>query len=205
MAGSRYAHLDRADCSLANILLLNLINQFIRVALLQTRPQDLPAHPLAMWLSALLAFLVSLVSMLNIYSFGGASLRSALALAVSAAFLFGFLALKGRQLRFNQAFTAICGGSAVVYVLALPLMPYFVPAEDGTGYNGVVVLLVLLLDIWTLVVTAFVFHHTFDIPFGRGIGMALLLVLATLLVVGQVPEPASPLAGEITTPLQSDS
>ncbi len=149
--------------------------------MLRIKPQDLPAHPMALQLSIVLALAVSMISLLVSYSVGGALARSVAALGLTAAFLHLMLQLQNRRARFNQAFCAICGSSVVIYLVALPLLPYMAPDADG-NFDGLVIALVLLLDGWSLIVLAHIFQHTFDIAFGRGIAMALLLMFLTLLV-----------------------
>lgn len=170
------------------ITLLSLFKQFVALSMLRIRPQDLPAHPLALQLSVLLALIVSMVGLMANYSIAGAFARSILALAVSAAFVYVFLYMQGKQSRFNQSLCAICGASTVIYLVALPLMPYFTPDANGE-YNLVFIVLILLLDGWSLIVTGFIFRHSFDIPFGRGIALALLLMFVTLIVFGFLSAP----------------
>lgn len=177
--------------------LLSLFKQFVELAMLRIRPQDLPAHPLALQLSVLLAMIVSMIGLMANYSFAGAFARSVLALAVSAAFVYGFLLLQDKRSRFNQSFCAICGASTVIYLVALPLMPYFAPDENG-NYNSVFVVLILLLDGWSLIVTGFIFRHSFDIPFGRGIALALLLMFLTLIVFGFLSEPGAGASNQLS-------
>ena len=129
--------------------------------MLRIKPQDLPAHPMALQLSVVLALAVSMISLLVSYSVGGALARSVAALGLTAAFLHLMLQLQNRRARFNQAFCAICGSSVVIYLVALPLLPYMSPDADG-NFDGLVIALVLLLDGWSLIVLAHIFQHTFD-------------------------------------------
>jgi len=170
--------------------LLSLFKQFVALAFLRCKPQDLPSHPMALQVTVFAALAISTISLVSNYGLLGAFVRSALAMALSAGFLLGVLIIQQRQTRFNQAFTAICGASTVIYIVALPLFPSL---GSGSGnINGLVLTLVLLLDIWSLIVTAFVYQHTFEVPFARGIALALLLMFLTLLLFGLFPGPESP-------------
>jgi hypothetical protein len=170
--------------------LLSLFKQFVALAFLRIKPQDLPSHPMALQVSVFAALSISTISLIASYSLPGAFLRSVLAMLLSAAFLYGVLSIQQRQQRFNQAFTAICGASIVIYIVAIPLFPSL-GASTG-NISGMVLTLVLLLDIWSLIVTAYVYQHTFEVPFARGIALALLLMFLTLLVFGLFPGPAPP-------------
>lgn len=172
-----------------------LFFKFFHVALLKAKPQDLPGQAVVLWISVALAAIGSLAGLSIAYSFGDAVLRCAVAMIVPAAFFYGALALRNQQPRFLQSFSALCGASAIVYFIALPFMPMFISAVAASQSGKLIIIFVLLLDIWTVVITAHVIRYTFDVGFASGVSMAIALMILTLLVSEMVlPEPSSPIA-----------
>jgi len=159
-----------------------LVFRFLQIALLRANPQDLPAQAVVFWISVALALIGSLAGLSIAYSWGDALIRCVAALVVPAAFFYGVLTLKKMQSRFLQSFSALCGASAIVYFIALPFMPMFISATADTQAGKMIIFFVLMLDIWTVLITAHVIRHTFDVGFASGVSMAIALMIFTLLV-----------------------
>lgn len=163
----------------------------MQLTLLKITPQELPGHSMAMWISVVAAFLSCLLGLLFAYPLIDSIIRSALAIVVPGVFVYTILLIKKTPSRFNQAFCAMCGSAAVIYVIALPLMPSFLSVASGLATDSVsdsssgnlIIFVVLLLDVWALVITAHIFRHTFDISLATGISLAVALMMITLLVM----------------------
>ncbi|OED35401.1 hypothetical protein AB833_29645 [Chromatiales bacterium (ex Bugula neritina AB1)] len=168
-----------------------LIYKFVQISLLRAVPQDLPGQTLVLWLSVAMAALTGIAGLLIYYSVGESLIRTITVLVVPAVFLYVALSMKNLRSRFIQAYTAMCGTSAVVYVVALPFLPAFFEAIVATQHNKFIVYVILLLDIWTVVVTAHILKHTLDIGMASGVSMAIAMMVMTLVVV------------EIVSPMQS--
>ena len=146
-------------------------------------PQELPGQPVALCIAIAAAFFTSMAGLLFAYGVGEALVRSALALAVPGLLLFGLLKVRGMQNRYAQSFGAICGAASVVYLLALPFMPYFFNAVADDQANKTVVVFILLLDIWSLLISAHILKHTLDIEFVTAISLSFLIMIITILVI----------------------
>ena len=168
-----------------------LIHKFVQIALLRAGPQELPGLSMVLWIAIGSVFITSLAGLLFAYPFADALIRCLAAIAIPAAILYGALQIKRTPSRFTQCYAAICGASAVVYVLALPLMPTFFSATVNTLAGKLVVVIILLLDVWMLLITAHIFKHTFDVRMATGVSLSLGLMVLTLLAIEAVV-PAAP-------------
>jgi len=163
-----------------------LLHKFVQIALLRASPQELPGFSMVLWIAIVFVFATSFAGLLFAYPFADALIRCLAAIAIPAVILYAALQMKRTPSRFLQCYAAICGASAVVYVLALPLMPTFFGASVSTLSGKLVVLIILLLDVWMLLITAHVFKHTFDVGMATGVSLALGLMVLTLLAIEAV-------------------
>lgn len=160
-----------------------LFQKYFQLTLLKATPQDLPGHSLVLWISIAVAFLTSVAGFLFAYSFGDAIFRSILAIAVPGILVYAMLGVKDLQARFKQAYSALCGSAAVIYLIALPLLPTFFSAASDTFSGKLVIVAVLLLDLWTVLITAHILKHTFDIGMASGVSLSVVLMLVTVLTI----------------------
>lgn len=179
-------------------LLYQLLQQFFRIAVFRSAPQELPGQAVVLWISIAAAFLTSFGGLLFVYDFAEAIGRSVLALVVPAVMVFLLLKMRNLQNRFNQTFSAMCGSAAVIYVLVLPMMPYLFDADPETESGKWLIMLVLMIDIWALMITAHIFRHALDVGLATGVSFSILLMLVTLFLIetiapGNLPAASSQL------------
>lgn len=163
-----------------------LFHKYWQLTLLNVTPQELPGHSLALWISMAAAFVTGTAGLLFAYSVTEAVIRSVLAIAVPGLLIYAMLGVKNLQARFQQAFSALCGSAAIIYLIALPLLPAFFSAAVGSPSGNLVVIMVLLLDFWTVLITAHILRHTFDIGFASGLSLSVVMVFVTLLTIEAV-------------------
>lgn len=168
-----------------------LFFRFVQIATLRAGPQDLPGFPGVLWVAAGLVFIASAAGLSFAYPLSDVIFRCAAAIVVPGAILYAGLQLKGKKSRFIQCYAAICGASAVVYMVALPLMPAFYSVSVSDLSGKLVVMVILLLDIWSLLITAHIFKQTFEVGLATGVSLALALMVVTLLAIEVIaPVPA---------------
>lgn len=160
-----------------------LIRKYLQLVLLRITPQELPGQPIALWISVAAAFATSLAGLLFAYRFGDAVLRCVLAILVPGVLVYAMLGVKNLQSRFVQSYSALCGSAAVIYLIALPLLPSFFTAAADSSAGKLIIFVVLLLDIWTLLITAHIFKHTFEVGFASAISLAVVMMIVTLLTI----------------------
>jgi len=163
-----------------------LLQKFVQIALLRAVPQELPGLSMVLWIAIASVFITSLAGLLFAYPFADALMRCVAAIAIPAAIIYAALRIKRISSRFMQCYAAICGASAFVYVVALPLMPTFFNASVNTFSGKLIVVIILLLDVWMLLITAHIFKHTFDVGMATGVSLALGLMVITLLAIEAV-------------------
>ncbi len=163
-----------------------LLYKFVQIALLRATPQDLPGQGVVLWLSVAMAAITGFAGLLISYTVFDSLLRTVISLAVPAAFLKVVLAAQNLRPRFNQAYSALCGTSAVVYIIALPVLPAFFEAVAANGQGKLLIYFILLLDLWAVLIMAHIFKHTLSVGLASGVSMAIALVIMTLLLVETV-------------------
>ena len=163
----------------------NIVTLFFRVALFKTPPQELPASDKVLFVAIALSLLVGLLR----YFIAGAEYysiaRVVLELLVPGVLIYLLLKVFKLPSRFAQTFAAVCGSGAIIYALALPVFPSFHAAADESQY-GLSVYIIILLDLWSVAVLAFILKHAVNVGFATGISLAVAVVLLTLVLVESI-------------------
>lgn len=166
--------------SLNNIVLL-----FFRVASFKTPPQELPATGRVLATAIALTLVVGVLRYLIVGAEYYSIFRVLVELLVPGVLIYLLLMLFKLQNRFTQTFAAVCGSGAVIYAFALPVFPSF-HASAGQSTYGLPVFIIILLDIWSVAVLAFIFKHAVNVGFATGISLAVALVLLAMLLVESI-------------------
>ena len=179
------------------------VSQFFRIVLLKSPPQDLPASTGVLYLSVMMAFLVGVMRYAIVGGGYWSLLRSVLEVAVPGAILFFILTCFKLPARFNQSFSALCGSSAIIYLLALPVLPAFYAAASNDSYD-LSVYLIIALDVWSLVVVAYILKHTLDVGFVTGVSLAIVIGMSSFILVESIaPLPDTFAVSESSTAMHS--
>ena len=169
--------------------LLAIIHFFIDLALLRRKPQDLPASTLLFGL----VLIVGLVGGVLLAVTAGATLPLALAQSVLDMLLMLAvlqMALKWvkKPSRFTQTATALVGTDTLVGFAAL--LPVSL-AGPGTGDSPQLVvagLLFMALVAWSVLITAHILRHAFDIKLMQGAMIAVAFDILSFILVGALTQ-----------------
>lgn len=160
----------------------NIAWQFFQIATFKARPQDLPASDHVLIVAIALSLLVGLLRYLIVGAEFYSIFRVIIELVVPAALLYLLLLFFKLPNRFGQTFAAVAGSGAVIYAIALPVFPSFHAAAEDSQY-GLSVYIIILLDLWSVAVLAFILKHAVNVGLATGISLAVALVLLTLILV----------------------
>ncbi len=163
-----------------------LFQHFLNIMLLRARPQDLPGQPVVLWIAVTAAFVSGFAGFLFVYDFSAALGRSMLSVLIPGIAVWLLLRIRRLQHRFNQTFAALCGSAAVINAIAFPFMPYLFNAGADAQAGTWLIVLTLLIDIWSVVITAHIFRHALDIGFASGISLSIALILVTVVTIESV-------------------
>ncbi len=166
---------------------------FLSVATFKTPPQNLPASEIVLLISVVFALLVGLLKFAIVSSEYYSIFRVVLELIVPAVLVYLLLLFFKMPNRFQQTFAAICGSGAVIYSIALPILPAFFAATDTAQYE-LSVYLIIALDLWSVAVIAYILKHAVNVGFATGISLAVVLVLLTLIVIESISPSAKPVS-----------
>lgn len=164
-----------------------LILFFVELCALRRAPQDLPASPVLLALmmvgSLIVGWVVGLVAGLSL----GLSLMQTLAeLVLTLAALYLALSLVRHPGRFVQAATALLGAGLVIGVLAILPLSFNPTGTQETELAALGALLLLVIFVWSLVVSGHILRHTFGITLGQGAAIALAFKVGLVLLVGRL-------------------
>lgn len=169
----------------------NLLLQFVWIACLRARPQDVTAGRSAL-IVAIAVNLVTYVLAVSSTRAVPSSLMLALAdLAVSGLCLYVAVSVVNKNARFEQAFTALCGGTAVLNLVAIPALWLGASSE-----STIIALFNIVIIFWGLAIIAHVLRHTLEVSqlFSVALAMVFYVVVLNLLaitgVIGELPEPS---------------
>lgn len=151
-----------------------LASAIFDIARLRRGPEDLPDSAFLLRL-ALLAYVLTGAVGAAFYVGGPGELAAQTGLDLLLVFgFFGLvLAAYRRTPRFRQTMTAVLGTGSLLYVLRLPL-DFWLRSLPEDAPATVPALLMLLLAIWSIIITAHVLNRALEIPFLGGVLMGLV-------------------------------
>lgn len=153
---------------------VTLVRPFVRIGLLRTGPQTLPASPLLLGLVLCAFAIVSAVAYGMRYDLKVVTAAVFVELGLLSLFVAAVLALYGHAERILQTLTALVGCGAMIGTIMLPLQVWFVQAEldQEQGLRHVLVVLVFL--VWEVLIRGHIFRHALN----RGLAFGVMLSIA---------------------------
>ena len=193
-AGAGMIHLafgDTIPCHTVRLVsVAELLRQYFRIAFLMGKPQDLPGGSTQMRVGLALAATTYLLALIGTESAARIIIHIVLDLGCTALVFQLGLSLIGHPGRFEQAFGGLCGASAFVNLVAIPVYHGrgrgFDPAATAEAPDaGIVAFGEFVLLVWSLSLLAHVLRHTFDLRLAVSIlaAFAYVITLVTLLSV----------------------
>ena len=160
-----------------------LLSHFVRLCLLRSAPQQLPASPVLFWL-ALIANLIASVLLAGAWAGVFVALLAGLADSLLMLLLL-WLALRWQRHggRFLQSATAFFGASTLLTLVMIPLLALSGAQEDGESLTGLALIPRLAWLIWYLVVFGHILRHSFDTSLSLGIALAVAYTLVSYQVI----------------------
>jgi hypothetical protein len=153
-----------------------LISAAVDLCLLKTGPQHIPASSTLFALLVLFNLMIGIsLAMAAQFGFALALLQTIFELLLLLLTLYVALKLTHKLIRFNQTGTALLLSGLLLNLLALPLVTW--NQRTDSAESG---LLVLILFFWSIVVTAHIIRHAFEVDLNISIAV---VVLYTLMVV----------------------
>jgi hypothetical protein len=167
--------------------LVLLVAEMLR---LRTAPQQIPASNTLAWAAVIALAVASLLASQRLYTSDVAFGRVGLDLVIHVLFFSGILRWAGHPERFPQTFTAACGTSTLLVLLAWPLLDIVAERSQDDPLYGVATFMLLGINIWLVVVFGHILSHALEIRLRRGIALSLAFVLASVLIANAVfPQP----------------
>jgi hypothetical protein len=165
-----------------------LLKYFLDLCLLRAAPQDLPVSQTLLALTIAANLLTSLLLSLSMrLDTAPTLLQSALEILLLLGLLRLVLNLSGRGARFMQSASAAMGASALLAVVAVPVVSL---AGSESGDLALLAGLSMLgLLIWNVLVLGHILRHALEIRLGQGVMGALAYTFATYALMGALFPP----------------
>jgi hypothetical protein len=148
-----------------------LLQQFVWIAFLQGRPQDMPAGRSALGVAFVLNLLTHLLAITSDHPFFKGLQMALLDITISGLCLYLAVTSVNKSARFLQAYTALLGGTAVLNTVAIPIL--WLNSET-------VGLLDIAIIVWVLAIIAHVLRHTLEVETWVSVLMAFAFYIIGL-------------------------
>ena len=154
--------------------MVRLLNLFVDICLFRAGPQELPASPFLLWLTAALNLLTGTLVIVDMFGGAGqALLAQLLDMALMLGLLRAALTALGKGARFLQSASALLGAGTFINLITMPLQLTVGDNPSASLFGELAALLYLALILWALLVTAHILRHTLAIRFGAAVLVAL--------------------------------
>lgn len=163
-----------------------LIHPFVRISLLQMKPQDLPASGtlLALVLVAhtLAGVAVAAANLRFVHALAAGVVDTALMCALTA----GLLMLRTLRERTVQTLTALAGAGAVIGFVAWPLSLWIHNAQQANEPAPALAIALVVVLGWSLTVSAHILRHAISAPFFIGLLISIVFYWVSIRVLGSL-------------------
>ncbi|HYN79517.1 MAG TPA: hypothetical protein VES73_17175 [Lamprocystis sp. (in: g-proteobacteria)] len=151
-----------------------LITFFIQLCLLRRTPQDLPASDALFWL-VLAADLCAglLIGLVGGLGLGISLIQGGTQLALLLGLLYLGLYFTRHPGRFTQSATALLGSGALISFIAAMVLTLNPTGSEESDAATLGAIMLLVLMVWSIVVTGHIARHTFSISLGQGLSLAI--------------------------------
>ncbi len=149
----------------------------------------MPAGQQPLTVAIILNLLTYVLAVISALSIPNGLMLAISDIAITGLCLYVAVSLMQKNARFQQAFTALTGGTAVLNSVAIPLLWLSVNSDSAA-----LQVLNYALIFWGLAIIAHVLRYTLEISLLFSVGLALtfyVVVLNLLAVMGVIGDPAS--------------
>ena len=160
-----------------------LLDIYLRIALMRSPPQVLPASRFLLGLVLILHWVCGVALTLFTEPLGKALFNSLLGTLIMVALVHGILALHGRAGRVVQTLSAIAGCEALIGLLAIPVTAWFY--ADGVAKDLAALFSLLLLG-WNVAIVAHILRHALSTTQLAGFIYAMAYMLFSIGVAGLI-------------------
>lgn len=154
---------------------------------MRCRPQDLPMGQAALLVAIAVNVFGYVLAATSSHSVSNSLVLAVTDLALSAVCLYAAVAVVNKAPRFQQAFTALTGGTAVLNLVAVPIL--WLGASSAAPTFGLSDFVIIL---WGLAIIAHVLKHTLEVTAWVSAGLAFgfyVVVLNLMAITGVIEDP----------------
>jgi hypothetical protein len=167
-----------------------LIDPFVRLCLLNAKPQDLPASALLLRTTLGAYLLMSALTAAPVYDPASSIVAAFIDVGLLAGYAWIALQSRAHAERYVQTLSALAGCGVVVGALSLPLM-HFIYQSGELGGGDALLFVQLLILVWLLAIYGHIYRHALSTGLFIGVLVSLgWIFLTSLFIQALFPLPA---------------
>ncbi len=168
--------------------MLALVRPFVSICLLRLRPQDLPASPRLLALSALAYITSSAIAHSTLLSPLDALLGGVVDALLLCALTLSLLGVLRHWPRAVQTLSALVGAGTVTTLVAIPVLSFRVSVMRAGEPAGIELVFLALIVVWNLAVVAHILRHALSTSFLSAVVIAMVIYLVSSQVLSAMLE-----------------
>ncbi len=168
---------------------MNFLKLLLDLCLFQAKPQDLPADSTLVVATTVAAIFTNILT-----HRADGQIPMVVAMSMAQVVVFGFaiwmvLRWQSKVERFRQTITAIFGTSALLQLVAWPVVGWLQQAKEAPDASMPMTLL-FALSIWVLAIAVYVIKHALELGVGASflitVGCQVFTLIVVFMVFGQI-------------------
>ncbi len=167
-----------------------LVKPFVRLCLLNAKPQDLPTSALLLRTTLGAYLLMSALTAAPVYDPASSIVAAFMDVGLLAGYAWIVLRARARAERYVQTLSALAGSGVVVGALSLPLMHLMYQSSE-LGRGDTLLFVQLLILVWLLAIYGHIYRHALSTDLFIGVLVSLgWIFLTSLFIQALFPLPA---------------
>ena len=158
-----------------------LIQHYLNLIQLKTRPQDCPVSNQLQLTLVILYLLISIINAQALYNFIGGVALSLSNLIYMVFFV--YLILIKKPERKHQTLNAMLGAGILISILDTVLSFYFITDKNQASVSGIGSILIFSVFMWAVVVYGHIIRHALDIRLSTGIMITLAYIFINVILI----------------------
>ncbi len=159
-----------------------LIEPFVRLCLLDAKPQDLPTSALLLCMTLGAYLLMSALTAAPVYDPISSIVAAFMDVGLLAAYAWLALRTRAYEERYVQTLSALAGCGVVVGALSLPLM-HLIYQSGELGGGDALLFVQLLILVWLLAIYGHIYRHALSTDLFIGVLVSLGWIFLTSLFI----------------------
>ncbi len=163
-----------------------LIQHYLKMSILKSAPQDLPASSVLQLILITLYFILALINTSSINNLSNSMIHSIVDLAML--FLFAHVLLRDKKQRINQTLNAFIGVGLIIGVIHTVSSVLLPSSQDPQDLSAITQLIFFIIFIWVVVVYGHIIRHATETNMVVACSISLIYIVLNVMVLVSIAE-----------------